>query len=173
MANKDHSPGRRIPPAMPRPNAPKTSITAPKLSGPIAAKNPSRGKARTWSDYNDRVSDQDRVIGVRTPEGRYVHSTCADQAKILPPTSKPLPPTVLAYAATRYASNGGLLCTICKTYIVPPTSKKGQEKAQTVWEKANQAYIEGKITKEQWLAAVARYASSKDDESTTPDSDAR
>lgn len=159
MAGKEAQ--RRVAPPLLRPAAPTSSPGAPKLPGTTTSvTGSSKGRVKTWADYNNRVSDQERVIGVKNSDGRYVHPSCADQARILPPTSKPVPVTIVAYAVNRYASSGGLLCGKCNVYIVPPTSKKGVEKAQTDWEKANQAFLEGKITKEQWLAAVARFASS-------------
>lgn len=119
---------------------------------------------KTWAFYNSKVSDQDRVIAVKNPEGRYCHPACADKLQILKPTSRPAPPKVHARMATKVASSGGMLCVICNTFIVPPANTRGIERARAMWEKANAAYLKGEITEAQWLEAAKRFASSRVDE---------
>lgn len=124
---------------------------------------------KTWAYWNSKVSDQDRVIAVKNPEGRYCHPACADKADILRPTSRPAPPKIHARMASKVASSGGMLCILCNTFIVAPANTRGKERAKSMWEKANAAYLKGEITEAQWLAAAKRFASSRsdDDENTS------
>lgn len=119
---------------------------------------------KTWAYKNSKASDQDRVIAIRNPEGRYCHPSCADSKGILKPTSRPMPPTIHARMASKVASSGGMLCILCNTFIVPPTTTRGKERAKTMWEKANTAYLKGEITESEWLVAAKRFASSKNED---------
>lgn len=120
-------------------------------------------RPKTWAQYNDQCLHQDRVIAVKLPdEGRYVHSSCADEASILPPGSKPAPATIPTHMLTRVASSGGLICSRCNTFIVPPTTRRGIDKAEADWDKANESYKKGEMASEAFRAATERYISFKE-----------
>jgi hypothetical protein len=117
--------------------------------------------SKTWAAFNNKMSDQERVIAVKTLEGRFIHPACADRSSAVLPTSVPFPVTVPANMSTKIAQAGGAVCAACNTFIVAPVNKRGLEKASADWEKANQGFIDGQTSSEAFLAAAARYASSR------------
>lgn len=116
---------------------------------------------KTWAYINSQASDQDRVIAVKNPEGRYCHPACADAREILRPRSRPVPPTVHARIVNKVAASGGMICVLCNTFIVSPSNTRGKERAKAMWEKANESYLKGDITEAEWLAAAKRFASAR------------
>ncbi len=168
MSNKQRGgkPRSNLRPAIPA--TPPKATAAPRkpfTSGPMTTSIPiiDAEDKKTWAYRNLKASDQDRVIAIRNPEGRYCHPACADQRGILKPTSRPMPPMVHARMATKIASSGGMLCILCNTFIVPPATTRGKERAQAMWDKANSAYLKGEMSEQEWLAAAKRFASSKND----------
>lgn len=120
-------------------------------------------RPKTWAQYNDQCLHQDRVIAVKLPdEGRYIHSSCADEAGLLPPGSKPAPATIPTHMISRVASSGGLVCSRCNTFIVPPTTRRGIDKAEADWDKATESFRNGEMTSDAFRAAVERYISFKE-----------
>lgn len=140
----------------PKPAAPPKPIAAPPSGLGIAK----RGRpADNWDAKNSRMSDQHRVIAVRTNEGRYCHPACADAAKMYPPSKTADDALVFAHMANRVAASGGMLCLLCDTFIVPPSNRRDIMRAEIAWEKANKAYKEGKLSKEDLAAAKRRFMS--------------
>ncbi len=138
----------------PKPVAPPKPVNVP--SG-ISSR---RGRpADNWEARNGRASDQNRVIAVRTNEGRYCHTSCADASKQYSPSKVSEDALVFAHMANRVAASGGMLCLLCNTFIVPPSNRRDILRAEMAWEKANLAFKEGKISKEDLLAAKRRFLS--------------
>jgi hypothetical protein len=144
--------------------APNAKRIAPESNAPYSASLDKlrNGKPRTWAAWNNKVGDQDRVIAVKSPEGRYIHSSCSDATNVNSPATLPFPVCVPANMAAKLAAAGGLLCAHCNTFIVAPVNKRGVEKAEGDWERANRSYTDGKLSKEAFLAAAQRFASSRD-----------
>ena len=139
----------------PKPVAPPKPVIVP--NGVSGAK---RGRpADNWESRNGRAIDQNRVIAVRTKEGRYCHTTCADAGKLYTPSKTADDELVFAHMANRIAASGGMLCLLCDTFIVPPSNRRDILRAEMTWEKANKAYKEGKISKEDLAAAKRRFMS--------------
>lgn len=139
---------------------PAPVIPTAKLPVPGAAK-PSN-KRITWKAYNQKQADMDRIIAVKTPEGRYIHTACADELGAPLPDTKPAAPVVPAHLAAKIASSGGYMCAKCNTFIVPPANKAGKEKAEADFKKAYRLFVAGNLTREQWMAAAERFASSRE-----------
>lgn len=162
----------------PAPVVPKAPTAAPGAAKMDAAGLATYTKAldkfrssrpKTWAQYNDQCLHQDRVIAVKLPEeGRYVHSSCADEAAILPPGSRPAPTTIPTHMIGRVASSGGLICSRCNTFIVPPTTRRGIDKAEADWDKANDSFKKSEITVDAFRAAAERYISFKEGTPETP-----
>lgn len=145
--------GKQSIPLPPKPVAPP----APPKSGTTSLK---KGRpADNWETHNNRVSDQNRIIAIRTIEGRYCHAACADLAKKYAPSKAPQKDLVLAHMVSRIAYSGGMLCLSCDTFIVPPANRRDILRAEMMWEKASKAYKEGKISKEELAAAKRRFMS--------------
>lgn len=142
-----------LPPAPPIPTA-----KAPVPGGPA---KPAARKL-TWKLYNQKQADMDRIIAVKTPEGRYIHASCADELGAPMPDAKPAPTVVPAHLAGKIASAGGYMCAKCNTFIVPPANKAGREKADADFKKAYRQFVAGEITREQWMSAAERFASSRE-----------
>jgi hypothetical protein len=139
----------------PKPVAPPKPVVVP-----TGLNSPRRGRpADNWEARNSRASDQNRVIAVRTKEGRYSHSSCADNAKLYAPSKTSDDDLVFAHLANRIAASGGMLCILCDTFIVPPSNRRDILRAEMAWEKANKAYKEGKLSKEDLAAAKRRFMS--------------
>lgn len=139
----------------PKPAAPPKPVVAPN-----GLSLPKRGRpADNWEARNSRASDQNRVISIRTKEGRYIHANCADVDKVYPPSKTSDNDLVFAHLANRIAASGGMLCLLCNTFIVPPSNRRDILRAEMAWEKANNAYKEGKISKEDLAAAKRRFMS--------------
>lgn len=163
MSNKNQrGNSRRLPKAASQPprSAKTPSRPAPGLnttSLPIIDST----DTKTWAYFNSQASDQDRVIAIKNPEGRYCHPACADAREILHPKSRPAPATVRASLVNKVAASGGMLCVLCNTFIVSPSNTRGKERAKAMWEKANEAYLKGEISEAAWLAAAKRFASAR------------
>lgn len=132
---------------------------APTSKAPLPKPKP-RITLKTWADYNERARHDDRVLGIQTPEGRYVHASCADMVHQYLP-GRPMPQTVMVHMISKVAASGGLVCVLCDTFIVPPRNKRGIERAEAAWLKANESFHAGRLTYEEWLVAAQRYASSR------------
>lgn len=152
--------GKPNTPLPPKPVAPPL----PPKSGLPAGK---RGRpADNWETHNTKASDQNRVIAIRTVEGRYCHAACADLNKKYNPSKTSTNDLVLAHMVSRIAASGGMLCLMCDTFIVPPSNRRDILRAELMWEKANKAYKEGKINREELAAAKRRFMSAATKTST-------
>lgn len=146
--------GKPNPALPPKPVAPPAP---PKAGSSLPSK---RGRpADNWESHNSRASDQNRVIAIRTVEGRYCHAACADVNKKYVPSKTSTNDLVLAHMVSRIAASGGMLCVMCDTFIVPPSNRRDILRAELMWEKANKLHKEGKITKEELAAAKRRFMS--------------
>ena len=139
---------------------PKPAAPPKPVASPASIPGAKRGRpADNWEARNGRASDQNRVIAIRTKEGRYCHTACADSMKSYPPSKTSSDDLVFAHIANRIAASGGMLCLLCDTFIVPPSNRRDILRAEMAWEKANTAYKEGKISKEELAAAKRRFLS--------------
>lgn len=153
MGAKQPQRGKPNIPLPPRPIAPPP----PPKAGSLTAK---RGRpADNWETHNSKASDQNRVVAIRTVEGRYTHAACADLSKEYIPSKTPVNDLVLAHMASRIAYSGGMLCLNCDTFIVPPANRRDILRAELMWEKANKAFKAGQISKEDLAAAKRRFMS--------------
>jgi hypothetical protein len=165
MNDKNQRPTRPVTPPR-RPTAPTAAPGARSVAQSGTSNTPANkfrnSRPATWKAHNARVSDQDRVISIKTSEGRYIHTSCADDGREYPPNSSPFPTVVLAHMAPRVASSGGSVCAICNNFIVAPANKRAVAKAEDDWAKANTAFQSGQLSTDQFLAAAQRFASSRE-----------
>jgi len=121
---------------------------------------PKKGRPQdNWATHNGKASDQNRIIAVRNPDGRYCHSTCADSNKLYVPSKTKTADLVLAHMVSRISYSGGMLCVLCDTFIVPPANRRDILRAELMWEKATKDHKEGRITKEDLAVAKRRFMS--------------
>jgi hypothetical protein len=147
-------------PAKGRTNGSVPKPIAPPKPPPLEAAPSRRGRpVDNWETHNLKTSDQNRVIAIRNKEGRYSHSDCSDTNKSSSPSKTDSNDLVLALMASRISYSGGMLCVLCDTYIVPPANRRDILRAEVAWERAANAFKEGKINKEDLAAAKRRFLS--------------
>lgn len=107
------------------------------------------------------MQEKDRVIAVKDPAGRWIHSACADTLGTCPPSKNPFPDTISAGLASRIAAAGGSRCEQCSSYIVAPVKKAATVDPEKAWQLAHEQFLAGKITADAFIAAAQAFARSR------------